>query len=104
MNWKSFLLGIGAGLAGAYAIKEAASRNSSVSAAKALDQAKIAFKKEGPISGSWINMNPEAYQKGPLDYTVYIGGVSRNTEDGGTEQFEFIADASTGTILDVYPL
>ncbi|WP_071460425.1 peptidase M4 [Bacillus massilinigeriensis] len=104
MNWKSFLLGVGAGLTCAYALKEAAARNSSVTASKALGHAKAAFKKEGPILGSWINMNQEVYQKGPISFTVYKGGISRSMEDGKTEQFEFVADASTGSIIDVYRL
>jgi predicted small secreted protein len=31
---------------------------------------------------------------------VYKGGITRNTE-GKREQFEFVADASTGTILEL---
>lgn len=103
MNWKPFLLGAAAGLAGAYAVKELASQNDSVSADKVLVQAKTAFKKSGPISGSWINMTSEPFKKGPLDYQIYRGGITRNA-DGTVEQFEFIADAATGAILDTYPL
>jgi predicted small secreted protein len=103
MNWKPFLLGAAAGFAGAYAVKEIASQNESVSADKVLMQAKAAFKKSGPISGSWINMTSESYKKGPLDYQIYRGGITRNG-DGTVEQYEFIADAATGAILDTYPL
>ena len=31
---------------------------------------------------------------------MYKGGITRNTE-GKREQFEFVADASTGTILEL---
>jgi predicted small secreted protein len=103
MNWKAFVLGVGAGLAGAYAVKELASQKETVSAEKVLNDAKAAFKKSGPISGSWINMTVEAYSKPPIEYQVYKGGVSRNV-DGRVEQYEFIADAATGAILDAYPL
>ncbi|CAM3968761.1 PepSY domain-containing protein [Bacillus sp. ISL-35] len=103
MNWKAFVLGVGAGLAGAYAVKELASQKETVSADKVLNDAKAAFKKSGPISGSWINMTVEPYSKPPIEYQVYKGGISRNV-DGKVEQFEFIADASTGAILDAYPL
>jgi predicted small secreted protein len=34
---------------------------------------------------------------------VYYGGISRK-EDGVLVQYEFIADAYTGTILDLYKL
>ncbi|MCM3125563.1 PepSY domain-containing protein [Mesobacillus sp. AQ2] len=103
MNWKAFVLGVGAGLAGAYAVKELASQKETVSAEKVLNDAKAAFKKSGPISGSWINMTVEAFSKPPIEYQVYKGGVSRNV-DGRVEQYEFIADAATGAILDAYPL
>lgn len=103
MNWKAFVVGVGAGLAGAYAVKELASQKETVSAEKVLNDAKAAFKKSGPISGSWINMTVEAYSKPPIEYQVYKGGVSRNV-DGRVEQYEFIADAATGAILDAYPL
>lgn len=103
MNWKAFFFGVGTGLAGAYAVKELASQKETVSAEKVLNHAKAAFKKSGPISGSWINMTAEAYSKPPIEYQVYKGGISRNI-DGKVEQYEFIADASTGAILDAYPL
>lgn len=103
MNWKIFFIGVGAGLAGAYAVKEYASQKETVSADKVLQHAKAVFKKSGPISGSWINMNAEPYSKPPIEYQVYKGGISRNV-DGQIEQYEFIADASTGAILDTYPL
>ncbi|PLR98185.1 hypothetical protein [Bacillus sp. T33-2] len=103
MNWKTFLLGFGAGLLGAYAVKELSARSETVSSEEVLKHVKAVFKKEGPISGSWINMNIEPHIKHPIEYQVYRGGISRNI-DGVYEQFEFIADAKTGTILDTYPL
>jgi predicted small secreted protein len=103
MSWKTFLMGVGAGLAGAYAVRELASQKETVAADKVLQNAKAAFKKSGPISGSWINMNAEPYTKHPIEYQVYKGGISR-TADGKVEQYEFIADAATGAILDAYPL
>jgi predicted small secreted protein len=99
MNWKYFILGIGAGFAGAYAVKEAV-RKVHVSPEQILEQAKAVFKKEGPISGSWINMNAETYSKPPIEYQVFKGGISR-IADGKTQLYEFIADASTGTIIEI---
>ncbi|MCA1038764.1 PepSY domain-containing protein [Bacillus infantis] len=103
MNWKSFLLGVGVGVAGGLAAKELLADRTVVSPEKALDQAKAAFKKNGPISGSWIHMQPEPYEKHGLSYNVYKGGISR-TADGAVSQYEFVADSRTGTILDAYPL
>ncbi|MEH7124132.1 PepSY domain-containing protein [Bacillus sp. JJ1532] len=103
MNWKSFLLGVGVGLAGGYAARELLVQKTAVSPERALSNAKNAFKNEGPISGSWIHMQTEPYQKDQLKYDVYRGGISRYTGEE-TEQYEFIADAKTGTILDAYRL
>lgn len=103
MNWKYFLIGVGTGLAGAYAVKEAVSRKDTISPEYVLEQAKAAFKNQGPISGSWINMNPEDYSRPPIDYKVYRGGISRSL-NGIPEQYEFVADASSGTILETNKL
>jgi predicted small secreted protein len=102
MNWKYFLVGVGTGLAGAYAVKEVVTRKD-ISPENVLEKAKDAFKKAGPISGSWINMNPENYSRPPIEYKIYRGGISRNL-DGVLEQFEFVADAASGTILETNKL
>jgi predicted small secreted protein len=99
MNWKSFGLGLGAGIVGGFAAFEVLTAKRHVSPEKALANGKNHFKQQGPISGSWIHMNPEPYEKGNLSYTVYKGGISR-TIDGKAEQYEFIADACTGTIIE----
>jgi predicted small secreted protein len=103
VNWRTFLLGMGTGLASGYALKEIVSKNQSISADKALANAKAAFKKHGPIEGSWISVEKQPFSKAFLEYQVYIGGITR-TVDGVTEQYEFIVDASTGSILDAYLL
>ena len=104
MNLKSFLLGIGVGIAGGLIARELLEQKSFVSPEKALANAKEVFKQNGAISGSWIHMKAEPFEKGHLQYEVYKGGISRKTAEDSTEQFEFIADAETGTILDAYPL
>ncbi|MFE8698235.1 PepSY domain-containing protein [Cytobacillus sp. FJAT-53684] len=103
MNWKSFLLGVGVGIAGGYAARELLAQKATVSPERALANAKAAFKKDGPVSGSWIQMTKEPYKKGQLAYEIYRGGISRKVDED-TEQFEFIADAGTGVILDAYKL
>ena len=45
-------------------------------------------------------MYPETYVKDELTYKVYRGGVTRNL-DGKREQFEFVADSKTGTLLEL---
>lgn len=99
MNLKSFLLGAAVGYAAAIATKELLdSRNPSPE--KILANIKERIKKHGKIYGSWIITIPEAYVKDELSYEVYRGGVTRNL-DGKREQFEFVADSKTGTILEL---
>jgi predicted small secreted protein len=102
MNWKSFFLGAAVGVIGGYAVKELIDRKD-VSPEKVLETVKSQFKQHGPISGSWIHMEAETYEKHPIKYRVYKGGISRN-RDGENEQFEFIADAASGTLIDVNQL
>ncbi|RHW40787.1 hypothetical protein D1B31_11405 [Neobacillus notoginsengisoli] len=106
MNWKSFLLGAAAGAAGAYAVNTAIGHNRDVPAQKVLNHTKDQFKLSGPVNGSWIHMESMPYDKNGIHYRVYKGGITRispNLESSG-EQYEFVADATTGTILDVHRL
>lgn len=103
MNWKSFLIGAGAGAAAGILVNITVNNKQGITPEKALDIAKSAFKKHGPIQGSWIQMKKQPYQKSFLDYDVYIGGISRTVNDT-LEQYEFIVDSKTGTILDAYLL
>jgi len=103
MNWKSFLLGAGVGIAGGYAVRELLTQNAAVTPEKALANAKAAFMADGQISGSWIQMKPEPYQNDQLHYNVYRGGISRKEGDE-IVQYEFVADKDTGTILDAKKL
>ena len=102
MNWKTFLLGTATGFAAGYAAKQIMDQTLTPSPDKVLAQVKETVKQDGNIYGSWILMKPETFEKNGLDYQVYKGGVTRNT-DGHREQFEFIADAQTGTILELNP-
>jgi len=105
LNWKSFFIGLGSGLIGGLAASYLVSKEYpiKVSPEKVLEQVKTQFKEQGPISGSWINMEAVPYENNHLKYKVYKGGISQNKEDHAI-QYEFIADALTGTIISVEQL
>ncbi|GER66455.1 hypothetical protein BpJC7_07020 [Weizmannia acidilactici] len=103
MNWKTFLAGIAIGAAAGYAVNETVHQTVPTSADSVLSKVKKAFKENGPIDGSWIQMAAEDYEKYPFKTKVYRGGISM-TEGGEKKQYEFIADAKTGIVLDVYPI
>lgn len=100
MNWKSFLLGAAVGVVSGYAVKEIISQKTYVSPEKVLENVKKQFNQNGPINGSWIHMITEPFEKHDIKYQVYKGGISK-IQNGVNEQFEFIADALTGTLIDV---
>ena len=103
MNWKTFLIGVGSGLAAGVALHGLLEKKQIISPEKALANAKSAFKKHGPIQGSWIQMERKPYKRSLLQYEVYIGGISKKVGDQ-TKQYEFIVDAQSGAILDAYLL
>ena len=102
MNWRNFLLGVGVGFAGAYLCKQI-QNDLPISSEKAVKIVKDAFKKQGSVDGSWIHMVPESYSKFNFPYTVYKGGIT-TTKDGNTTQHEFVIDAKSGAILDIFEL
>ena len=101
MRVKEFIAGVLTGVAAGVVVNEAFNRcNEEVPADNVLKKVKDAFKEEGPIDGSWIVMKPEPYTNHVISMDVYRGGVSR-MKDGKLEQYEFAADAKTGTVVEL---
>lgn len=68
-----------------------------------LNSVKKMFLADGPIEGSWIELHPVPLTRFSSETEVYYGGISRKENDE-LVQYEFIADAFTGTVLDMYKL
>lgn len=66
-----------------------------------LENVKNIFADEGPIEGSWIELQPVDANRFGQEQSIYYGGISR-TEKGQLKQYEFIADAENGKIIDLY--
>lgn len=66
-----------------------------------LASVKKEFLKEGPIDGSWIELTKVPWKKFAYETDVYYGGISRY-EDNKLVQYEFIVDAYTGSLIDLY--
>ncbi|SET82213.1 Predicted small secreted protein [Oceanobacillus limi] len=101
MGMKRAVLAAGLGVAVGYLAKQQIDRYQTVTPEKALHNAKETFKKQGPISGSWIYMKPEDIEKNGLLYNAYRGGVTRSI-DGENKQYEFHVDVETGAVIDAY--
>lgn len=99
----AFLIGAAAGAAAAFLIQKQTSESMNVPPEKVLKKVKDTFKQNGPVDGSWIQMKPEQIDRNGFPALVYKGGISRPGETGN-EQFEFSADAKTGTLLHVQPV
>lgn len=66
-----------------------------------LEEVKKIFAEQGKLTGSWIDYDPieyDVYESQPL---VYLGGISRQ-EAEGIVTYNFVADAYTGEILDIF--
>lgn len=98
MSKRKMLLAAGLGVAVGYLAKQQMNQYQKVTPERALNQAKETFKKQGPISGSWIYMKPEEIEKNGLLYNAYRGGVTRNM-DGENIQYEFYVDVETGAVI-----
>ncbi|MFS0574821.1 PepSY domain-containing protein [Sporosarcina sp. 179-K 3D1 HS] len=101
MKMKEFIAGVLTGVAAGIVVNEAIDRvNRNVPADAVLSNVKDAFKKEGPIDGSWIVMKTEPFTNEVISMDVYRGGISR-IKNGELEQYEFAADAKTGTVVEL---
>lgn len=74
--------------------------NRKLSANKILRNIRRDFRSEGPITGSWIENFTKPYQRFAFKTDTYQGGISR-LEDGHVVNYNFLADAHTGTLLQL---
>ena len=93
-------LGVGLGLVGGIASTLFYHKKKTISADLVLENVKAAFLKEGPIEGSWIEFEKKPLRKFAIHSKTYTGGICR-IEDDGIVQYEFTADAYTGTVIDI---
>ncbi|PWG01045.1 PepSY domain-containing protein [Levilactobacillus bambusae] len=94
------LTGIIAAVIG-YIISQFISKPQRLSPEAILTEVKKAFRAEAPVEGTWIQTHAVPFQKFALKTDVYYGGITRY-EDDELVTYEFIADAKTGSILDVH--
>lgn len=84
-----------------FLIHSEVSKRQTISADTILENLKNHFREEGPIDGSWIEMTKVPWKKFAYETSVYYGGISR-VEENKLVQYEFIADAYTGSLIDIY--
>lgn len=98
MKKRNLVLAASLGVVVGYFIKSQLDTTQQITPEKALNKAKEAFKRSGPISGSWIYMKPEEVERNGLVYDAYRGGITRNI-DGEHKQYDFFVDVESGGIV-----
>lgn len=99
MSFKRFFVGLSIGFAAGLLLNKGIQQEK-VSPEKILKTVKQQLQEKYTITGSWIHMIPENYEKNEINYTVYRGGITTTNQDE-VIQFDFVADAKTGTILEL---
>ncbi len=99
MNWK-FAAAVVAGFTTGFAVANYLEEVSHADPEHVLDEIKKKFRTLGPVEGTWIVMKPELFNNGVLDFDVYQGGITVKQAKQAV-QYQFIADAKTGSILHV---
>ena len=101
MKLKDFLAGVLTGVAAGIIVSKVVDQvDPNIAADSVLKNIKNWFKEEGPIDGSWIVMKTEPFENNMIKMDVYRGGISR-IMNGELEQFEFAANAKTGTVVEL---
>lgn len=78
-------------------------RNRILKPNRTLEKIKKEFSKTYSVTGSWIEMKPTLYKESENVQTVYYGGLSL-LEENKHVQYEFIANAKSGAVVDWYVL
>lgn len=82
-------------------IQSQRSKRKTMHADDILENVKNQFRTEGPLDGSWIELTKVPWKKFAYETDVYYGGISR-FEESNLVQYEFIADAYSGSLIDIY--
>lgn len=100
MKVKDFLIGAACGLAAGAITTAILTNQTLVSSEEVLHKIKKLLNEHGRITGSWIMTKPEIVERNSLSYRAYRGGITC-IEDHTSVNYEFLADAKTGTVLEL---
>ena len=100
MKLRDLAIGAAIGFACGYMAKSILNDYQMQSPDDILTAVKQKMNETGKVIGSWILMTPEPFKKNGLQTQVFKGGLTRIL-DGEQKQYEFFADAKTGTIIDI---
>ncbi|AVP37331.1 hypothetical protein DOS70_06065 [Staphylococcus felis] len=100
-NWPLLLpIAVGLALAGSYFYVLNMNKTHYYPAEKIIKSVRSYFK---DVSGSYILYEPTTYRKFGIEYEVYKGGISAE-RNGKVYNYEFIADAYNGQVMDIFEI
>ena len=100
MKLRDLAIGAAIGFACGYLAKSIINDYQTYSPDDILTAVKKKMNETGKVIGSWILMTPEPFEKNGLQTQVFKGGLTRII-DGEQKQYEFFADAKTGTVMEI---
>lgn len=67
---------------------------------KVLDLVKKSLQNKLPVNGAWIFLSPHEVTRNDLKAYAYQGGLTVKKGEG-VEHYDFVADAETGSLIDL---
>jgi Predicted small secreted protein len=67
---------------------------------KVLDRVKKSLQDKLPVDGAWIFLSPHDISRNDLTVSAYRGGLTVK-DDGSVKHYDFVADAETGSLIDL---
>lgn len=81
-------------------ILEKRNRRKPLSPEKVLGSVKKSLQNKLPLDGAWIFLSPHEITRNDLTAYVYQGGITVK-KNSGVRHYDFIADAGTGSLIDL---
>lgn len=100
MKIKDFVIGALCGIAAGALTTIVINKQTNISSDDVLHKIKKVFNEKGKVTGSWIMTKPETIDKNSILYKVYRGGLTVLVDEEQVN-YEFLADAKTGVIIDI---
>jgi len=100
MKFRNLAIGVAIGFACGFVAKSLINDYQKQSPDDILEAVKQSMSHTGKIIGSWILMTPELFERNGIQTQVFKGGLTRIVDDE-QKQYEFFADAKTGTLIEI---
>ncbi|MCL1630649.1 hypothetical protein M3N64_01605 [Sporolactobacillus sp. CPB3-1] len=97
---KTLIIGVIAGYIAGMTVTRIMNGKITLSSEQVLERVKHTAKNQLSFDGAWICLTPHIWSNDQLNHLVYKGGLICN-EQGKNHHYDFVADAKSGTILQL---